>query len=304
VNAGPVSVTLRARSEAGVDHTTWITLYRHSDRVDVRNEITGNFSDVRYWTFSFALPDPAVRSEEVGAINLNKLAKQGGAYADTHARYDHITLNHFADISAGDDSRGVTLSNADLAFAQLGRSTDNFLDAETPQINVLAGGQVDGRNLGIRDQNDATYFLQRFALRAHGGYDQVGAMRFALEHQNPLLAAAVISDGPAGPYPETHYSLLQVDNPGVLLWAVKPPEDGIGHGIVTRWWNVANQPARAALRLAPGIASAYRTTHIETDLEPMAVAPDGSVAVEFARQRLQTFRLVPADSPGTTVAGP
>ncbi|MBC8009092.1 MAG: glycoside hydrolase, partial [Burkholderiales bacterium] len=199
-NAGPVSVTLRARSDAGLPHDTTVTLYRDSDRIDIRNEITANFGDVRHWAFGFNLTAPAVRTEEVGAINLNKLQSDGGVYATKQARYDHITVNHFADLSSGDDRLGVTISNPDLAFARLGTSTITTLDTTTPQLNFLAGGQVDGRWLGIHDQNGASYFLQRFALRAHGAYDQVAAMRFALEHQNPLVAAPVITKS-AGVYP-------------------------------------------------------------------------------------------------------
>ena len=292
-NIGPVSVTVRARSTAGLDHTTAITLYRDSARVDIRNEITANFDDVRTWSFAFNLPDPAVRSEEVGAINLNKLAAQGGAYADTHARYDHITLNHFADITAGDGQRGVTLSNPDLAFARLGHSTDAKLDTATPQINVLAGGQVDGPGLGIRGQNGATHFLQRFALRAHGAYDQVAAMKFALEHQNPLQTAPVISKSEIGPFPAESYSLLTVSNPAVLLWAVKPAEEGIAQGIIARLWNLSDEPTAATLTLTPGLASAWQTTHIETNLEPIALTTALALPANFSRQQLQSFRLNP-----------
>lgn len=149
-NAGPVSVSLRARSDAGLPHSTVITVYRDSDRVDIRNEIHSNFGNLRHWSFGFNLAAPQVHSEEVGGINLNKLQSEGGDYATSHARYDYITLNHFADIASGDGKRGMTLSNADLAFAKLGRSTVAKLDSTTPQINVLAGGQVDGPWLGIR----------------------------------------------------------------------------------------------------------------------------------------------------------
>jgi alpha-mannosidase len=291
-NVGPVSVTLRARSEAGLDHTTAITLYRDSDRIDLRNEITANFADVRHWCFSFNLAAPAVRTEEVGAINLDKLTTDGGDYATTHARYDYVTLNHFADITAGDDRHGVTLSNADLAFAKLGHSTVTALDTATPQLNVLAGGQVDGRWLGIQNQNGATYFLQRFALRPHGAYDPVAAMKFALEHQNPLTAAALIG-GDSGPFPADTYSLLTVSDPRVLLWAVKPAEEGIDHGIMARLWNVSDAPARAILEFAPGLAAARRTTHIETDLEALSLTSPHALPVTFARQQLQTYRLLP-----------
>ena len=290
-NRGPVSVTLRARSAAGLDHTTAITLYRDSDRVDIRNEITANFADVRHWAFSFNLAAPAVRTEEVGAINLNKLAADGGAYADTHARYDYLTLNHFADFTDGSGRRGITLSNADLAFAKLGHSTVAALDTSTPQLNVLAGGQIDGRYLGIQDQNGSTYFLQRFALRPHGGYDQPAAMRFALEHQNPLVAAPLIGKD-TGPFPATTYALLTVSDPAVLLWSVKPAEEGIDRGVIARLWNLADTPADATLSFAPGFASAQRTTHIETNLESISLR-DGALPAHFARQQIQTFRLSP-----------
>jgi alpha-mannosidase len=300
-NAGPVSVTLRARSNAGLPHTTTITLYRDSDRVDIVNEINSNFSNVRHWAFSFNLKAPALHTEEVGGINLNKLEKNGGNYADTHARYDYITVNHFADFSAGDGKRGVTLSNPDLAFAKLGRSTSAALDINTPQLNILAGGQIDGRNLGIRDQNDTTRFLQRFSLRPHGGYDQVGAMKFALEHQNPLVSGSVIfgkdTSPPPAPLPAQQFSLLSMSNPNVLLWAVKPAEDGIAHGIVTRLWNLADAKADGLLKFTNRITSATRTTHVETHLEDIAIALDGSMPVSFGRQQLQTYRIVAAPAP-------
>jgi alpha-mannosidase len=291
-NAGPVSVTIRARSEAGLDHTTAITLYRDSDRLDVRNEITANFADIRHWSFSFNLSAPAVRTEEVGAINLNKLSTEGGAYSPTHARYDYITLNHFADVTSGDGRRGVTLSNADLAFAKLGRSTVAALDTTTPQLNVLAGGQIDGTGLGIRGQNGATYFLQRFALRPHGAYDQVDAMKFALEHQNPFVTGTLIGRD-TGPFPANTFSLLTVSDPSVLLWAIKPAEEGIDRGVVARLWNLSDSPITTTVSLSTGVSSVHRTTHIETDLEPVQTSSTNAFPATFARQQLQTFRLLP-----------
>ncbi len=289
-NAGPVSITLRARSEAGLEHHTAITLYRDSDRVDVRNEITANFSDVRHWSFSFNLPAPAVRTEEVGALILNRLTSDGGDYAPTHARYDYVTVNHFADISAGDARHGVTLSSPDLAFAKLGRSTVASLDTTTPQLHLLAGGQVDGSSLGIRGQNGATHFLERFALRPHGAYDPAAAMRFALEHQNPFICGALLGKE-GGPLPAETYSLLSVSDPGVLLWALKPAEEGIERGLIARLWNVTDATATATLTLPGGLAAAQRTTHIETDLEPLPLTSEGAARATFARQQLLTFRL-------------
>ena len=288
-NSGPVSVTVRARSEAGLAHTTAITLYRGSDRVDIRNELTANFGDVRHWAFSFALNAPAVHTEEVGAVNLNRLKSAGGDYADTHARYDYLTVNHFADLTDGSGTKGVTISNPDLAFAKLGRSTVSNLDTATPQLNLLAGGQVDGSSLGIPRQNGNTHFLQRFALRPHGGYDPAAAMKFALEHQNPLVTGAVISEGGGG-YPGTNYSLLTVANSNVLLWALKLHEDGVGHGLVARVWNQADTPAATRFISPLPLQSAQRLTHIETLIEAAPVKA-GALEATIGARRMETFGL-------------
>jgi hypothetical protein len=234
--------------------------------------------------------DPRTREPYRGAVNLNKLKSAGGDYADTHARYDYLTVNHFADLTDGSDQKGVTISNPDLAFAKLGRSTVTNLDTATPQLQMLAGGQVDGSSLGIPRQNSHTHFLQRFALRPHGGYDPVAAMKFALEHQNPFVTGAVISQT-GGAYPGTNYSLLTVSNANVLLWAFKLHDDGLEHGLVARLWNLSDTPATAEIAFAPGLTAAHRTTHIETALEAVPLTGAGALPATFTRQQMQTYRL-------------
>jgi alpha-mannosidase len=185
-----------------------------------------------------------------------------------------------------------TRRNADCAFVKLGRSTSAELDTATAQLNVLAGGQVDGPALGIPGQHGATLFLQRFALRGHGAYDPVAAMKFALEQQNPFVAGEVIGEKVTAPLPPDTFSLLTVSNPNVLLWALKPAEEGIARGLIARLWNVSDAPATATIALASGLSSAQHTTHIETDLEPVPLTTARSLDATFARQQLQTFRLL------------
>ncbi len=290
-NSGPVSVTLKCVSSVGRQHTTRITLFRDSDRVAIQNEITENFGDVRHWAFSFNLSSPDVHTEEVGAVIRAKTKSNDGDYADTHARYDYVTLNHFADMTDGANSRGVTLANADCSFAKLGHSTAANLDTATPQISVLAGGQVDGSWLGIRGQNGATHFLQRFALLPHGAYDQTVAMKFALESQNPFVTAPIIGVTNC-PYPPTHYSLLSASNPNVLLWALKPHDDGIEHGFVARFWNQASQPSSVRLNTAVRLTSVRRITHIETDREPLR-AENNLVETTLPPRGMESYTLTP-----------
>jgi alpha-mannosidase len=287
-SAGPVSVTLRATSPSPLAHTTRITLMRGSDRVAIQNEITQNFGGTREWRFSFNEPNPEVRHEEVGAVLLAKLTTQGGAYSPTNARYDYLTLNHFADMT-GSDGTGVTLSNADAYFMRIGNSSVSTLDTATPQLSVLAGGALRPSN-SIQDQAGDSYLLQRFALQSHGAYDQPRAMRFALEHQNPLVSGTV-SGGSA--YPESSYSYLSVSDPNVLLWSLKPAEEGIGEGVIARLWNLAAAPSSFSISSSEPFARARSVTHIETDRGDATVSA-GALAATAAQNQLVSFRLFPS----------
>ncbi len=292
-NVGPVSVTLRATAPSPLAHTTRVTLFRENSRIQIDNEITENFGDTHMWRYSFDLDTPDVWHEEVGAVMRAKLLAHGGHYSPRSARYDWLTMNHFADMQ-GSDGVGITLSNADCYFMKLGSSTYDVLDVTTPQVSPLVGGQVDGPSLGIPDQGGDTYFLQRFALRTHDAFDPVDAMRFSLEHQNPLITGEVTG---GTTYPAASFSLLTIDNPDALLWALKPAEEGIEQGIVMRMWNLATAPGSFALSTAPyPIASAMRVTHIETPVEPATVT-NGALVESLAPQQMRTYQLVLSGAP-------
>jgi alpha-mannosidase len=279
-----VSVTLRAISTEPPAHETRITLTRDSRRIEIHNEIQQNFGDVRYWSFSFALPGAVMRHEELGAILTARLVSDGGHYADQNARYDHLTLNHFADLS--NDGVGVTLSNADCSFVRFGRSTIRRLDTATPQLSVLAGGRIDGP--GFADQGGDERFVQRFALMTHDDYDPYDAMRFALEHQNPLVVGPVT---PEGRYPSQHGSLIKGLPRPLVLWAVKPAEEGIECGVVLRVWNISAQSVGHRLTVPFPMERAAETSHVETDIRAVRLS-DGAVPIRLSPWQMRTWRLV------------
>ena len=292
INSGPVSVTVEAHASGPVSHTTQITLFRDLDRIAIRNEITANFSDVKTWAFSFALQSPDVWHEEIGAINHARLQPEGD-YAAKYSRLDWLTLNHYV-FMAGKDGIGITLSNADDAFMKLGHSTIangiSELDTSTPQISVLAGGQVDGPSLGIADQGGDKYFLQRFALHATKNGSAAGSMRLALEDQNPFVAGQVTG---GNAYPETSFSLLSSTNPDVLLWALKPSEGGIDLGIITRFWNLSVNANDFSIQLHGGIENASQITHIETNPTPVPLTA-ALLKASAKPWQLRSFSIVPA----------
>ncbi|MFN0119101.1 MAG: glycoside hydrolase [Blastocatellia bacterium] len=294
-NAGPVSVTLRATANGPLSHVTRVTLVRDKDRIDIKNQITQNFGGEKHtWGFGLNLNGPDVWHEEVGAVIRAKLTTQGGHYSPRNARYDWQTLNHFADVSANGAGPGLTMSSPDLSFMQLGNSTPNQLDTTTPLISVLAGGQIDGALFGIPSQGGDTSFTQRFALRTRNSYSGADAMRFALEHQNPLIAAPVTGNGSAA-YPDHSYSLVTISNPDVLLWALKPAEEGMDQGLIARVWNLAGGNAGYTLKLARPLSSAQAVTHIETNQGPANVV-GGLLSANATTGQIQTFRLFPGET--------
>lgn len=290
-NAGAVSATLLASADSPLAHETRLTLFRDLDRIEIRNDITQNFNATTTWGFGFALSNPDVHHEEVGAILRARLTTEGGHYSPRNARYDWLTLNHFVDVSG--EGAGVTLSNADCYFMKVGNSTVERLDTSTPQVSVLVGGNDLNGGGVLGDQGGDEHFLQRFALRAHEGYDPVAAMKFALEHQNPLTTGRV-QGGDA--YPEASFSLLSQENPHTLLWALKPAEDGLESGLVARVWNVSEQAESHSLSFEGGIAEALLLTHIETPTG-IATVEDGRLMDFINAQQMKTYALFPAALP-------
>lgn len=302
-NAGVVSATLVAGSPGPLNHTTRVTLIRGLDRVDIRNDIHENFDTTNAWTFSFNLTNPDLRHEEVGAVIRARLQPEGQYYNNNlhprqkkNARYDWLTLNHFADMT-GDGPYGITLSNAGCYFMQLGNSTVTHLDTATAKLKVLLGGRdLNPNPCAIADQGGDNAFLRHFALRTHAGYDQVAAMRFALEHQNPLITGQVTGTDAA--YPADNHSLLTISNGNVLLWALKPADDGIAKGVIARVWNLAAGASDFTLRLPNDtLLSAAQTTHIETHVADLPLT-SGALGDTLQPQQIKTYAL----SPGNAVA--
>jgi alpha-mannosidase len=195
---------------------------------------------------------------------------------------------------SGSDGAGITLSNSDDAFMKLGHSKiadgKSELDISTPQISVLAGGQVDGPSLGIPAQGGDSHFLQRFALRVQSKFNAASSMRFALEDQNPLIVG-LVTGGNA--YPGTTFSLLTTSNPNVLLWVLKPSEDGIDNWLVTRFWNMSPQPGNYSVSVIGGLQKASVITHIETTFTPKRLT-SGELRIDAKPWQLQTFGLLPS----------
>jgi alpha-mannosidase len=286
-NAGPVSVTVVCSGKEPLSHSSSITLFRDIPRIDIQNMITQNFADVQHWAFSYNVQDAEVWHEEIGAVLKAKPVTEGGHYATRNARFDWLTLNHFADITNG--KYGITLSNADCAFMKPGNSALTNLDTQTSQLSVLAGGQVDGENLGILKQGGDSLFIQRFAIGTHKEFDAASSMRFSLEHQNSLVGGLIT--GMQKVYPEKEYSFLTISDPNVLLWSLKPADDGVEKGLIARVWNFSNKDTEVKISFETDITSAHQATHVETDIREARVV-SGDLHESIGHHQLKTFRIL------------
>jgi alpha-mannosidase len=280
-------VTLTAESSGPVKHMSKVTLFGFNDRIELENYIEQNIgAEPVTYAFSFNLNEPGIWNEEAGAILKARQQSDEGNYADSICRLDWIAMNHFADISDG--KNGMIISNRDAFFMKTGNSTIKRLDPKTTQIKVLAGGQIDAPGLGIINQDGDSYFENFFALRTtRNGFDAATTMKFSMEHQNPLVAGKI--KGKSG-YIDQNYSLFEISNPDVLVWALKPAEEGIDSGIIMRVWNMSNYDEEFVIASPSLIKKCKMTSHIETDISD--ITPDqGKLKLKIGHNRLQTYRI-------------
>ncbi|MEO8764721.1 MAG: T9SS type A sorting domain-containing protein [Ginsengibacter sp.] len=289
-NTGPVSMTVKFTSTATINHETLITVFKDIPRVEIDNKITQNFNnDLLSSTFSFnasTISSPGIWHEENGAVINAKKISSGGHYADRQARYDLLTLNHFAAISSN-GNYGVTLSNQDCYFMQTGNSTVSTLDENTAKIKVLIGGRVDG--LGMNNQDHDAVFSQRYAISAYNTYSPVTSMKSSLEHQNGFVSAEITNT--AGILPANNFSFLTISNANTLLWALKPAEEGVAtNGLVMRVWNLTNARANTDFIFNDNIMDAKNITHIETDISDASFS-DQTVSTAVAKYQMKSYRV-------------
>jgi len=305
LNNGPVSATISCTSLNPLQHNTRITLFKAVNRINIDNTISDTYGDdIRTYSFSFNFEDPTMWHEELGAILKAKSASNGGHYADSEqpVRHEWQTLNHFARI--GTENKGVTLSNKDAVFMKLGNSTTSFLDETAAQINVLIGGiMIETGNPYISNQYGLTEFPNAFALQTHSeSFDASQSMKFAMEHQTPLVAHMIVSGGTT--LSGSTYSLFENPDSNLIIWTLKPSEEGTSNGgLIIRAWNMDTLDHSSVFDFTSDVLMAKKTTHLETDLEN-AMITDGNLIAELGQQKMETFRVFLDASPNSTYFAP
>jgi alpha-mannosidase len=74
---------------------------------------------------------------------------------------------------------------------------------------------------------------------------------------------------------------------------LKPSEDGIDHGIITRFWNLSENANDFSIQFHGGIANASEITHIETNPTPVPLTA-ALLKASAKPWQLRSFSIVPA----------
>jgi len=115
--------------------------------------------------------------------------------------------------------------------------------------------------------------LLRYSLTSHRGDWRGGvAMKHGWGASNPLIPIFAVGDG-KGVLPAEICSFCEVDQPNILVMALKPSEDG--GGITIRLWEALGRETMVRVKLPLlRIEEAYLTNLVEEELKPVEASGD------------------------------
>jgi alpha-mannosidase len=180
-----------------------------------------------------------------------------------------FSVERWVDIS--DATLGVTWSTADAPLMELGGLTANlprsqpdpeaYLKTIKPSSKIYSWAMNNHWHTNYRaDQEGPVWF--HFAIRPHGPYDPVAAMKWGVEATEPLIVAGASGSAPM-PAP------LRLEPSAVIATAFKPSDDGAA--LILRLFNPTGRAQKARIHWTRPIRHAWLSSAEE---EPGTAAPD------------------------------
>jgi alpha-mannosidase len=84
---------------------------------------------------------------------------------------------------------------------------------------------------------------------------------------------------------------LQTDNDNVVLWALKPAEEGAAkEGVVARFFNLQGTAQPLVVSGGQPLVAAKECSHVETDLQP-AKTEAGKLRTSLGFNQMKTWKL-------------
>jgi hypothetical protein len=275
VSMVPVLARLKIVGQtAGIDLTTFVTVYADLDQVDldmrVKKPVSAQEQRLTH-IFPVIPPGAMLRIETTGAVVRPQLQPAGDMLPGSDLR--RLVVQGFVDASLA-QGEGVTLAPLDSFL----------LRADLDAVTFEALGNDQDYKEVIRNQAGETEFRFRYSLRAHGSsYHSASAFAWSRSVATSLLTAW-------GEVPQDSFPRLVVDQNRAIATALKPVDEEAAGGVIIRLWETAG--TSGPLRLgATGFRRAYRCDLLERDLGELKMDKLG-VAVPLAANGFGSIGLV------------
>jgi hypothetical protein len=261
-----------------------VTVWNDLRRVDFVNRLTKTQTykkEAVYFAFPFAAEKPVFRYQcPAGIVNANTDMLPG-------ACLDWFSVQQCVEIEAGDAAISWATPDAPLVcFQDINRGKWlRSLPMTTGHLYSYAMNNYWHTNYKPGQGREHEF---RFSVASRAKAGNAESARFGWAASNPLVAIPA-EPNPLGTLPETSASLVQVDNPNVLLIGAKKAESG--DGLILRLWEVEGRDTKVRLKLGhftPRKASACNLVE-----EPTAKLRrrEGSVFVPIRGFGLATVRV-------------
>jgi len=222
--------------------TTLVRVVDGCDRVDIENVLDKEAvrsPESAHFGFPFRVPDGVMRLDIPWAVIRPDDDQLPGACKN------YLTVGRWVDVS--NEYCGVTWSTLDAPLIEVGAirvdvpeplSTEGWTRQLGPSQRFFSYVMNNYWETNYKaSQEGPTVF--RYSILPHAQYDQLAAMRFAIQQSQPLIVApADTSRPPLG-------SRLRVEGDGVLVTSLKPSDDR--GALLVRLWNAGQQPTKAVV---------------------------------------------------------
>ena len=298
---GPVygSLIVSAKTPGCPQVTEEIILYDKIKRIDIANRILKDstpFLEI-YFAFPFKIKNPTFHFEGCNSV-IEPLKDQFPG-----SNSDYYTMQHWASVSNG--GIGMTLSSIEAPVIELGGLWPGYVSQAHHGVTPPGFGHAFLKPGDLKKGYMYSYVMAnnfrtnfqpvqvgerffRYSITTHkGDWKKKRVYNFGWAFQNPLIPVCI--DGKKeGILPASH-SFCQIDQPNVLLLALKQAEDG--GGLIVRLMETEGKDTQVKVILPFfTIAMAYQTNLVEEN-ERLLSAQKHGVTVPIKAFGITTIRV-------------
>ncbi len=287
---GPVAWSLIAQASARMCPRLEqeVILYEGLKRVDIINRLEKEETlspEAVYFAFPFRVPGGAFRLEIADAVLKPETEQLPGTVRDWYAVQGWV--------EAANSNLSVVWAPVEAPLIQLGDiNTGKWLTRLNPENAWIFSYAMNNYWMTNFKASQGGSLVFRYAVCSRsGGRDAVLSTRFGCEARSPLIVQGLAS-GNRGVLPAEGLSFLSLDQPNVLIQAVKPAEDG--QGLVVRLREIAGRETNVRLSsyLFPAKGAELEILGIAEDSGETAAASTGnSGAVTLGPYEIKTLRI-------------